>query len=77
MTVHSSFFYKCLEQFPIRSCDCHNTAVKNGGRCLAYNVSKYEQSQSRFKEIMAAEERASPPKEECWISLSMLKVKMQ
>ena len=50
----------------------HNTSVRNGGRCLAYNASKYEQNWFRFKEIMAAEIRVSSPKD--WILLCRLKV---
>ena len=53
----------------------HNTSVGNDGRCLALNVSKYEQNRSRFKEIMAVEIRVPPPKDKFWMLLSMLKVK--
>ena len=41
----------------------YNTSIQNGRKCLAYNdVSKYEQSQSMFKEIMAAEVSVPPSK---------------
>ena len=55
----------------------HNTSIKNDGRCLAYNVSKYEENRSRFEEIMAAEIRIPSQSDEFWISLSMLKVKFR
>ena len=51
----------------------HNTSIRNGGNCIGYNVSKYEQNRFRFKEIMAAKIRVSPPKDKYWILLSMLK----
>ena len=44
----------------------HNTSIRNGGRCLAYNVSKYEQNRFRFKKIMSAQIRVAPPKGEYW-----------
>ena len=53
----------------------HITSVRNGGRFLAYKVSKYEQNQLRFKEFMAAKTRISPPKDKYWILISTLKVK--
>ena len=48
----------------------HNTSIRNGGRCLAYNVSKYGQNRFRFNEIMAAEIRVPTPKHKYWILLS-------
>ena len=53
----------------------HITSIKNGGKFLVYNVSKYEQNRSKCKEIIDAEERAPPLKDKFYICFSMLEVK--